>query len=158
MTKQISITTIKNELVQVKPDQLVAICLRLAKFKVENKELLGYLLFQSSDEEQYIVEVKNEIDNQFKNLNKTRLHLAKKTVRKVLKTTKKHIKFSGKKTTELDLLIYFCIKLKTSGLPMRKGTVLGNIYTNQYERVKALQSMLHEDLQMDYEVRIAQLS
>lgn len=152
-----SISSLKKELSEVEPDRLVAICLKLARYKTENKELLDYLLFKSNDEELYIKEVKNEIDTQFKNLNKTRLHLEKKTIRKVLKTMRKYIKFSGKKTTELDLLIYFCQKVKTSGVPLKKGTVLGNLYTNQYERIKAVQSMLHEDLQMDYEERIARL-
>jgi hypothetical protein len=152
-----SISTLKSELQQVKPDQLVAICMRLARHKTENKELLNYLLFQSHDQEQYIEGVKNEIDAQFKNLNKTTSFLAKKTVRKVLKTTLKYVKFSDRKTTELDLLIYFCLKLKTSGLALRKGSVLGNLYLRQFERIKKVQSMLHEDLQMDYENEIAKI-
>jgi hypothetical protein len=155
--KSNSLVTLRNELSQIKPDQLIAICIRLAKYKTENKELLDYLLFHIHDQDQYAEEVKKEIDLQFKNLNKTNSFIAKKTVRKVLKTTLKHVKFSGEKTTELELLIYFCTKLKSSGLILQKGSVLGNIYLRQFERIKKVQSMLHEDLQLDFENKIAQL-
>ena len=153
-----SISTIKNELLQQTPDKLVEFCLRLAKYKVENKELLNYLIFLSYDQESYIKEVKKEIDSQFKNLNKTKTYLAKKTVRKVLKTTQKYIKFSGEKTTELELLIYFCRKLKTSGLTLRYGTVLGNLYFRQFDRIKKVMSSLHEDLRLDYEDEFHKIS
>lgn len=153
-----SISTIKKELLQLPPDKLLEYCMRLAKYKVENKELLSYLIFQSYDQETFIKEVKKEIDAQFKNLNKSQAYLSKKTVRKVLKTTLKYIKFSGEKTTELELLIYFCRKMKTSGLSLRYGTVLGNLYFRQYEQAKKVLNSLHEDLQLDYEDEFKKIS
>ena len=146
-----SISTIKKELVQLPPDKLVDYCIRLAKYKVENKELLNYLIFQAYDQETFIKEVKEEIDVQFKSLNKSKTYLAKKTIRKVLKTTHKYIKFSREKTTELELIMYFCRKLKTSGLALRYGTVLGNLYFREFERAKKVLNSLHEDLRLDYE-------
>ena len=145
-----SISTIKKELLSLPPDKLAEYCLRMAKYKVENKEFLSYLIFQAYDEETYIREVKTEIDTQFKNLNKSKTFLAKKTVRKVLKTTQKFIKFSGEKTTEIELLLYFCRKLKTSGLALRYGSVMGNLYMRQVERIRKVLASLHEDLQLDY--------
>jgi len=153
-----SISTIKKELLQMPPDLLAAFCMRLAKYKTENKELLSYLLYLANDQETFIEEVKKEIDFQFKNLNKSQTHLAKKTVRKVLRTTLKYIKFSGEKTTELNLLIYFCQKLKGAGVPLREGTVLGNLYLRQYERIKKVLSGLHEDLQLDYTNEMEKIS
>ncbi|MDA3930613.1 MAG: hypothetical protein PF541_16825 [Prolixibacteraceae bacterium] len=152
-----SISTIKKELLHQPPDKLIEYCIRLTKYKVENKQLMNYLLFQAYDQEDYIKEVKEEIDEQFKNLNKSRVFLSKKTVRKVLKTTQKYIKFSGEKTTELELLIYFCRKLKTSGLSLRYGTVLGNMYMRQFEQVKKVMKTLHEDLQLDYADQVERL-
>ena len=145
-----SISTIKKELLHLPPDKLVEYCIRLAKYKVENKELLNYLIFQSHNQETFVFEVKKEIDLQFKSLNKSKAHLAKKTVRKVLRTTEKYIKFSKVNTTELELLIYFCRKLKSSGLSLRYGSVLGNIYMRQFDKVKKVLETLHEDLQLDY--------
>jgi hypothetical protein len=152
-----SISSIKNELQHISPDRLIAICLRLAKYKAENKELLNYLLFQSHDEEQYITSAKKEIDEQFSTLNKSNVYLAKKTVRKVLKTTRKYIKFSGANTTELELLVYFCRKLKGAGLPLRKNGVLGNMYLSQFDRITKVYSSLHEDLQLDYASEIEKI-
>ena len=153
-----SISTIKKELLHLPPDTLVEYCIRLAKYKVENKELLNYLIYQGNDQSLYIEEVKKEIDLQFKNLNKSQLFFAKKTVRKVLRTTLKYIKFSGEKTTELELLIYFCKKLKRSGISLRYGSVLGNLYMRQQQRASKVIAMLHEDLQLDYADEMAQIS
>ncbi|MCF8363720.1 MAG: hypothetical protein K9G70_13965 [Prolixibacteraceae bacterium] len=153
-----SISTLKKELLHLPPDVLAAYCLRLAKHKVENKELLSYLIYHSNDQGLFIEEVKKVIDEQFKNLNTSRTFLAKKTVRKVLRTAQKYIKFSGEKTTELELLIYFCRKMKASGLPLRYGSVLGNLYMRQVDRINKVQGMLHEDLQMDYADDIAKIS
>lgn len=152
-----SINNIKKELLNQPPDKLIEYCFRLAKYKVENKELLNYLLFQAYDQDAYIKAVKEEIDSQFKNLNKSKTFLAKKTVRKVLKSTLKYIKFSAEKTTELELLIYFCMKMKKTGLPLRNGSVLGNLYNRQVERVNKILGALHEDLQLDYADDVAKI-
>lgn len=152
-----SISNIKKELSHIPPDQLIEHCMRMAKYKVENKELLSYLLFNAYDQESFIEEVKKEIDEQFLNLNKSRTFLAKKTVRKVLRTTQKYIKFSKVNTTEIELLLYFCRKLKTSGLVLRYGTVLGNLYIRQVERIRKVLSSMHEDLQLDYQDEVDRL-
>lgn len=152
-----SLSEIKKELKAITPEQLQGLCLRLAKYKKENKELLNYLLFEAIDEQAFIQNVKDEIDDQFKQLNKTSFYLAKKTLRKVLKTTDKYIKFSGSKETEIELLIYFCQKMKKSGLSMRSSRVILNMYERRVERINKVYSMLHEDLQYDYEEAVENL-
>ena len=47
--KAASISEIKTELKGLPPAQLTELCLRLARFKKENKELLTYLLFEAND-------------------------------------------------------------------------------------------------------------
>ena len=56
--KAATIHEIKQELSTVKPVDLVELCLRLGKFKKENKELLTYLLFEAHDEHGYITRCK----------------------------------------------------------------------------------------------------
>jgi len=146
-----SLSEIKKELNTLTPKQLLEICIRLAKYKKENKELLHYLLFESANRQIFIDSVKAEIDDQFKNLNRSSFYLAKKTIRKVLKTTNKYIKFSGDKETEIELRIYFCIKLRKSGLRLSSSRVLLNLYQNQVKRIRSVLAMLHEDLQYDYQ-------
>lgn len=145
-----SITHLKNELKNLPPEELLNICIRLAKYKKENKELLHYLLFESMNESAFVELVKQEIDEQFSHLNRSSFYLAKKTLRKVLKTTRKYIRFSNSKQTEIELLIYFCQKMKESGLRMRSSRTVTNLYARQVERIKKVLAMLHEDLQFDY--------
>ena len=152
-----SISIIKKELKNLPPEELQIIVARLAKYKKENKELLSYLLFEAENEQAFIQSVKAEIDEQFSNLNRSSFYLAKKTLRKVLKTTNKHIRFSGIKETEIQLLIYFCQKLKKSGLNYKSSRVVFNMYINQIKRIRKVLAMLHEDLQFDYEEEIENL-
>lgn len=152
-----SLSEIKKELNTLTPKQLLDICTRLAKHKKENKELLHYLLFESANQQIFIDNVKAEIDEQFKNLNQSSFYLAKKTVRKILKTTNKYIKFSGIKETEIELRIYFCIQLRKSGLRLSSSRVMLNLYQNQVKRIKAVLATLHEDLQYDYELTLTEL-
>jgi len=148
--KSESISTLKKEVQSLPPELIVQYCIRMAKYKSENKELLNYLIFQAFDQQSFIEDVKEEIDQQFKSLNKSNLYLAKKTIRKALKTTRKYIKFSGIKQTEIELLIHFCKKLKATGLRLQHGKVLGNLFLRQLERIDTVLSTLHEDLQFDY--------
>lgn len=145
-----SISNIKKELKNLPAEELQEIVTRLAKYKKENKELLTYLLFEAYNESEYINQVKAEIDLQFSNLNRSSFYLAKKTLRKVLRTTNKHIRFSGKKETEIELLLYFCKKMKASRLNYKSSKVVFNMYLNQVKRIQKVISMLHEDLQYDF--------
>ena len=145
-----SLSEIKKELKTQSPQQLQELTIRLAKYKKENKELISYLLFEAFNQSAFIQSVKEEIDEQFTNLNRSSFYLAKKTIRKVLRTTKKHIRFSGKKETEVELLMYFCRKLKSSKLNYKSSRVVFNLYINQVKRIRKVISMLHEDLQYDY--------
>jgi len=155
--KAASLKELKTELQTLPLATVLDLCMHLAKFKKENKELLTYLLFEAHDEEYYIKEVKELIDEQFENINKSSLFLAKKTVRKVLRTTNKFIKYSGLKQTEVELLIYFCNKIKNSGLPLPDNTALGNLYQRQILKINKALKTLHEDLQYDFSEEIKRL-
>ena len=152
-----SINEIKKELKNIPPEELQVILARLSKYKKENKELLSYLLFEASNEQAFIENVKEEIDEQFTHLNRTSFYLAKKTLRKVIRTINKYIRFSGIKETEIELRIYFCKKLKDSRLNYKSSRVVSNMYLNQLKRIRKALSMLHEDLQFDYEEEIEKL-
>ncbi len=141
---------IKKELKLLPPEELQELIIRLAKYKKENKELLSYLLFEAYNENEYIRLVKEEINLQFSSLNRSSFYLAKKTLRKVLRTTNKYIRYSGKKETEIELLLYFCKKMKASRLNYKQSRVVFNMYINQVKRIQKVISMLHEDLQYDY--------
>ena len=67
--KTATIKELKKELSHCSEGELLELCLRLSKFKKENKELLTYLLYESSNEAGYIENVKREIDDQFNEIN-----------------------------------------------------------------------------------------
>ena len=48
--KAFSLNELKNELSTLSPAKVLALCMRLAKYKKDNKELLTYLLFHAHDE------------------------------------------------------------------------------------------------------------
>lgn len=147
---QISLNEIKKELKELEIPALQALCLRLAKYRKENKELLAYLLFFAHDEPGYVKNVKDEIDLLFSELSGRNLYITKKMLRKILRATNKHIRYSGLHQTELDLRIYFCGKVKSAGVPLASGTVLFNLYQQQLKKIAGVLNKLPEDFQADY--------
>jgi hypothetical protein len=148
--KASTINELKQELVNTPASTLVDLCLRLARFKKENKELLTYLLFEAHDVSSYIKGVKGEMALQFADINKSNVYYVKKTLRKILRTAKKHIRYSGLAIVEVELLIYFCESMKDLNIPINKNPVLSNIYENQLRKINSALQGMHEDLQYDY--------
>lgn len=148
--KAATIHEIKQELTNLSPSRLSELCLRLAKFKKDNKELLTFLLFESADEAAYIGNVKKEIDEGFEELPKPNLYLTKKTLRKILRITARQIRYTGSPQAEVELLTYFCRKVRDSGIPIQNSAVINNLYQQQLKKVRTVIATLHEDLQYDY--------
>lgn len=156
--KAATVHEIKQELLATPDKKLVELCLRLAKFKKENKELLTYLLFEGHNEEAYINEVNTQITTEFADLNTTtNLYFTKKSLRKILRIANKYIRYTGSKQAELAILLHYCAELKESGIPYQKSTALVNLYQQQIKKIKAALSTLHEDLQYDYQQMLDQL-
>jgi hypothetical protein len=152
--KTASLHEIKKELSRLPDAQLAELLMRLAKHKKENKELLGYLLFDASDQSTFTRDVKDLIDENFSDINRSNVYLAKKGLRKILRFVNKYIKFSGSVEISLELLGYFLMKLKKSGIPIVNNTVIGNMYEQQVKKIRIALSKLHEDLQYDYSVKL----
>ncbi len=112
--------------------------------------MLTYLLFDSVDEQAYIKSVKRDIDEQFEQINTTSSYFIKKSIRKILRNTRKYIRYSGKKETEVELLIYFCFKLNQFKPSIHKNTTLRNLFEKQIMHIRKTLLSLHEDLQYDY--------
>ncbi|MBL7559476.1 hypothetical protein JAO71_06610 [Olleya sp. YSTF-M6] len=148
--KAVSVVTIRKELKHKSNEELAQLCLRLSRFKKENKELLTYLLFEADSEAGYIDTVKVEIDEQFELINTDSFFYIKKSVRKILRNTKKYIRYSLNKETEVELLLYFCKKLKAMKPSISRNTTLTNIYDRNIEAITKKVLALHEDLQYDY--------
>lgn len=155
--KAASLKEIKSELNHRSSQELLAICLRLAKFKKENKELLTYLLFESENEEAFKQSIKEKLDFDFEAINTKTYFYIKKSVRKILRELKKFIRYSQNKETEVELLLYFCEKLKEFKPSIKRNMTLVNLYNRQLEFISKKIKTLHEDLQYDYELELENL-
>lgn len=155
--KTATVKQLKDELKHSSSDELMNLCLRLSRFKKENKELLTYLLFESGNESDYIESIKQEVDEQFELINTNSYFYIKKSVRKILRNIKKYIRYSLNKETEVELLLYFCKKLKDFKPSIRRNVTLNNIFYRQLDFVKKKITALHEDLQYDYQMEIEEL-
>lgn len=156
--KTATVKELKQELGNQSPDELLELCLRFSKFKKENKELLTYLLFEESNEAVYIENIKIEIKQQFEEINTASYYYMKKSIRKILRNTKTHIRYSKKKETEVELLIYFCSELKNIKPSIQYNVVLSNLYNRQIEAIKKAISHLHDDLKFDYGIELDSLT
>ncbi len=152
--ESMSITTyglqdIKKEIQHLSNPQVVELCLRLARYKKENKELLAYLLFEADNEAAFIEKIKAEVGFMFSQL-PSQSYMAAKALRKILRLISKYTKFIGSKQAEIELLLNFCYNYlqytdkRTSYKPLRL------ILVRQLEKIRGLIQKLDEDLQFDY--------
>lgn len=155
--KPASVKEIRTELKELSSQELLELCLRLSKFKKENKELLTYLLFDTANEDDYVQRIKNNIDLEFENINTNTYYYIKKSSRKILRDIKKFIRFSQSKETEIELLIYFCHKMITMKPSIKRNKVLFNLYERQLEYIKQKILVLHEDLQYDFNLQLQEI-
>ncbi|MCB0754515.1 MAG: hypothetical protein H6603_11330 [Flavobacteriales bacterium] len=153
-----SLAEIRKELKQLPREELLELIDHLAKYKRENKEYLNYLLFDSVDEDAYANRIKQDVAEAFSATNTTGFYLAKKSIRRALRIANKYIKYSKKKETELDVLIFFCEEMNSLDLNWKRSRVLVNLYERQIQKVKKLYSDLHEDLQFDFQERVEGLT
>ena len=156
--KPASAKEIRDELKHQDREALLQIVLRLSRFKKENKELLTYLLFQAHDEEAYKEAIKAEIDKDFSEINKSSYFFMKKSMRKILRNVKKYSRYSGKKETETELLLYFLQKMENFKPSIHRNKILQNLFDRQLSMVKKNMLKLHEDLQYDLNLELEKLS
>lgn len=129
--------------------ELLNYCIRLARFKKENKELFSFLLFDAHDLERYVAKAKSDIENSFLEINQQSIYYIKKSVRKILRNVNKYTRFSLSKEVEAELLIHFCNCIVLNSIPIKQCVQLKNLYDAQLKKIEKALSALHPDLQFD---------
>ena len=155
--KAASVVELRKELEHLDKEKLKQLCLRLSRFKLENKELLTYLLFASEDESSYIQSIKNQLDALFLDINTNSYFYVKKSIRKILRRIRKFARYSNQPETEVELLLYFCLKMQDIKPSIFKNKTLTNIYDRQIKSAQKKTKKLHEDLQYEYNLHIEDL-
>ncbi|MEO6903456.1 MAG: hypothetical protein ABI315_09890, partial [Bacteroidia bacterium] len=141
--KAASIYEIQKELKNCSSKELLEFCLRLAKYKKENKELLSYLIFNAQDEKNYVERVKTQLDELFSEINTFTAYTTKKGLQKIVRIMNRFIKYSDKKETELELRIYFCKKIKTERINTTASAVISNLFEREKHKINTCLSKLH---------------
>ena len=145
-----SINDIRATLRGMDSADLMQLCLRMAKYKKENKELLSYLLYEAEDEASYIESVLNEMMIHFENIQDNGSYKLVKQIRKIGRWLNKPIKYSGLPGTQVELLMHYCQSLQPWLIKKPNITALQTIYLQQLKKIDAALEKMHEDLRGDY--------
>jgi hypothetical protein len=148
--KTAGIAEIKAELKTKNSGELLEICLRLARSKKENKELLTYLLFESADEGAYISQLKKETEERLADVNRHNLYLLRKQLRNIVGFLNKHLKYTTSRAAEAEVLLHFCGSLHQYSIPYKRTNALLSLYQAQIKKIKIAIGTLHADLQYDF--------
>ena len=148
--KAASAQEIRAALKEKDEKELMELCLRLLRYKKENKELLTFLLFEADDIPAFIKGVNEKTDEGFAALNIDSYYIFKKGLRKILRNANKYIRYGGNKTVEVEVLLHFCTAFKGLKASWQKTSALASLYTSLLKKIRAAVETMHEDLQHDY--------
>lgn len=152
-----SLAQIKKELSHLSEQEILELLLDLSKFNRDNK---AYLYFKLNERDQpglYVEMVQEELENEFINARSDHYYYAKKSAQKIRRKMNKLLKLTKDKSQQVEVILYFCERLKEEGFLNHHSTVMDNLYQIQLNKAKKLVSSLHEDLQYDLEMRFNQL-
>lgn len=150
MLKVASIAELKSELQTLPQEELLAICLRLARFKQDNKELLSYLLFEAANTDGYTRQARQGITDAFAAVNTTSIFYAKKSLRKILRQINKVVRYTANKEMEVALHLHFLKELMELPAHITQSAIVDKMARSQQQKISKLIKGLHEDLQYDY--------
>ena len=140
---------LKKELSDYSVPELTDICLRLAKYKKENKELLQYLIFDAQDPMGYADKVKVFLLEEFKGMQK-HYYYSTKSMRKIIRLMNRYAKYTQSKQVETELALWFCSNYLLYADLKTNHKALQGLLRRQLEKITKLIPRLHEDLQFDY--------
>jgi hypothetical protein len=152
-----TLSEIKKELKDLTREELRDLCHRLGRFKVENKSLLTYELLYKDNESAYVEVIKEELSDTLALINTDSYFYMKKTIRKVLRQIRLFSRLSRHKSTEIELLLFFCSELNQLEPSIHHNNMLHNLYARQIAGISKKMSLLHEDLQYDYNLILEEL-
>ncbi|SFT54764.1 hypothetical protein SAMN04489724_1267 [Algoriphagus locisalis] len=153
-----SLAQLKKELSYLNEKELIDLVADLSKFSRDNKSYLFFKLNEKDQPQLYVEMVQEELELDFQTARGDHSYYAKKSAQKLRRKMNKLLKLSKVKTDQIEVLLFFCEKLKEYGFLRHRNQVLDNIYQMQLAKAVKLISGLHEDLQFDYEGRVEELT
>ena len=151
---QTPLINIRKELNCLSHKELSALCIRLIRYKKENKELADYYLFEKNQEHLYLISAKEEIRHLFAGIQSSQPYLIKKSIRKIIRLAERYSKYSANPIIFLELYLEI-MQCMLEQFPHWKTTEsLIKIALSLEKKSVRLLPKLHEDLQFDYNVRL----
>ncbi len=151
-----SIDTIKQELKQRTPKQVLDILLHLARFKKENKELLTYLLFEATDNEAYVRQVKEEITDALHQIDGLPAYQYKKQFRKMQRKLGKPVKYMNNKSATIELYMHVIEQISADRKTSFIRAFLDKVAEQYIRKIEKILPAVPEDLAGDIARRIQQ--
>ncbi|MFC4871930.1 hypothetical protein [Negadavirga shengliensis] len=151
------ISEIRKELKFLDEKKLIELVLDLGKLNRENKAYLYFKLFEEDNPRLFIEMVQEELMTEFQKANTNHYHFAKKSAQAIRRKLNKNLKLTKDKAAHIDLLVFFCRKLKEYGYLDFRHPVIDNVYLMQMTKIEKLIAGLHEDLQYDYNKELEEL-
>ena len=152
-----SLAEIKKELAYLNERELTDLILDLAKFTTDNKAYLFFKLFGRENHHLFIEMVQEELEMEFAKANTKHYHYAKKSAQAIRRKLNKNLKLTKDKSSQIELIIFFCKNLKLYGYLNFRHPVIDNLYKVQIGKTEKLISTLHEDLQYDFKSTLEDL-
>jgi len=153
-----SLAAIKKELSYLDEKELISLILNLSKFTRDNKAFLYFKLNERDQPSLFVDTVKEELDKLFQTANTTSFYLTKKSSQTIRRKLNKALKFSANKTDQIELILFFCEKLKTYGYLKFNHPVISNLFQMQIQKAEKLILKLEDDLRYDYTQLLEQIS
>ena len=150
------LSDLKKELLELSKPELIQLCLRVAKLKRENKELLAYLIFDSEDPIFYAQKLKPEIKEVFEQPFQHAYYLTK-SIRKAMRLITKYYRFTSNKQGETELLIYLVEEFYLSWRNDYRYQALGKVIYRCLEKAQSNLKKIDEDFRADFEDPINEL-
>ncbi len=151
-----SIDTIKSELKQLPPRQVLDLLLRLARFKKENKELLTYILFESVHENEYVEQVKRETTEEMEEIKHLTAYQYKKQFRKIQRKINKPIKYMGSKSATAELYLHMVRMISEKKKTIFIATFLDKTLQQYISKIEKILPAIEEDLAADLRKQVQQ--
>lgn len=148
------IKEIKDELLHLPANELLNLCLRLARFKKENKELLAYLLFDANNQDEYKAAIKVALEAECEGISLTSAYFARKSLRKLERKLNQYFKYVGSKEFEADLLIFYLDLVKKLPVWKQNRHVETKLVERLLVKINKVVDSFHPDLQYDFRSRL----
>ncbi len=150
------LSDLKKELSELSKPDLIKLCLRVAKLKRENKELLAYLIFDADDPLFYAQKLKPELVDIF-TLPFQHPYYLTKSIRKSLRIVSKYYRFTSNKQGETELLLYLVEQFHEHWRAEFKYQALAKVIFRCLDKAQSNLKRIDEDYRADFEQPLQKL-